>query len=302
MTRELPPLNALLAFEAVARTGSVRAAAGHLSVTPGAVSRQLRLLEEHFGTQLFQRQGRGLLLTHAGSAYFHQISMHFDGLRQAGQILHRSAGRTVIRLHSFTTFATRWLVPRLTAFQLAHPAIDVRLTTASDWDDAADFDAAIRLGNGDWPQMHATPLVENQLVPVCRPTPGRKATLNPEQLAQHTLLRVRGRPDDWQRWSEAFGVDLNRLTQWRELESSALAYQAAMEGQGVALAQRVLVENELKEGTLIAMEGCQLDCGKLTYYLVWKHDCPKAANLHLLEQWLTRQASSPAISCYPEPG
>ncbi|EOE4546484.1 LysR substrate-binding domain-containing protein [Klebsiella pneumoniae] len=292
MTRELPPLNALLAFESVGRTGSVRAAAEHLSVTPGAVSRQLRLLEEHFGTQLFQRQGRGLQLTYAGGAYFHQVSMHFDGLRQAGQILHRSAGRTVIRMHSFTTFATRWLVPRLTAFQLAHPTIDVRLTTASDWDDAANFDAAIRLGNGVWPQMHATPLVENQLVPVYRPTPHRNVTLNPEQLAQHTLLRVRGRPDDWQRWSEAFGIDLVRLTHWRELESSALAYQAALEGQGVALAQRVLVENELKEGTLLAMEGYQLDCGKLTYYLVWNHDCPKAANLHLLEQWLIRQDSS----------
>ncbi|MBP2171306.1 LysR family glycine cleavage system transcriptional activator [Erwinia toletana] len=285
--RELPPLNALLAFEVVARTGSVRAAAESMSVTPGAVSRQLRLLEEHFGTTLFQRQGRGLMLTHAGNAYYQQISGHFDGLRRAGQVLQRSAGRAVLRLHSFTTFATRWLIPRLSTFQLAHPAIEVRLTTASDWDDATDFDAAIRLGHGDWPQQHATALVENLLLPVCRPTLTRKAIFNTANLAQHTLLSVRGRPDDWQLWCEAFGVNIHALHNWRELESSALAYQAALEGQGIALAQRVLVEKELDEGTLMAMEQCQLDCGNLTYYLVWRDGSPKETNLLRLEKWLT---------------
>jgi LysR family glycine cleavage system transcriptional activator len=292
MMRDLPSLNALLAFESVARTGSVRAAADHLSVTSGAVSRQIRQLEEHFGIPLFQRHGRGLMLTQAGNAYFQQIGTHFEGLRQAGQILHRSAGRAVIRLHSFTTFATRWLIPRLTAFQLAHPAIDVRLTTASDWDDAADFDAAIRLGSGEWPQMHATPLVENTLVPVFRPAPGRKTRLDPENLAHHTLLRVRGRPDDWRRWGDAFGIDTQRLTNWRELESSALAYQAALEGQGVALAQRVLVEKELAEGALIALDDYRLDCGSLTYYLVWNRSSLKQTNLRLLEAWLTEGKTS----------
>lgn len=294
MTRDLPPLNALLAFEFVARTGSVRAAAEQMSVTPGAISRQIRLLEEHFGTTLFQRDGRGLLLTHAGSAYFHLIGPHVEGLRKAGQVLHRSAGRTVIRLHSFTTFATRWLIPRLTAFQLANPAIDVRLTTASEWDESADFDAAIRLGDGEWQNMSATPLIENILVPVCKPTPGRKAMLTPEHLMRHTLLRVRGRPDDWQRWSEALGIDLGGLTNWRELESSALAYQAALEGQGIALAQRELVKKELAEGTLIEMANGQLNCGRLTYYLVWSSNHLKEANLLLLKEWLIHR-EDPAL-------
>lgn len=285
--RELPPLNALLAFESVARTGSVRAAAESLSVTPGAVSRQLRLLEEHFATELFRRQGRGLLLTQAGNAYYQQVSVHFEGLRKAGGLLHRSAGKSVIRLHSFTTFATRWLIPRLTSFQLANPAIDIRLTTASDWDDATDYDAAIRLGSGDWPQLHASALVGNVLVPVCRPTPGRKESFRPDSLNKHTLLSVRGRPDDWQIWGEAFGVDLKQQS-WRELESSALAYQAALEGQGIALAQRVLVESELQAGSLIAMEAHQVDCGKLTYYLVWRENSLKEASLRLLENWLSR--------------
>jgi len=284
--RDLPPLNALLAFETVARTGSVHAAADALSVTSGAVSRQLRLLEEHFGVSLFQRHGRGLRLTDAGNAYYQQIREHVEGLRLAGQVLHRSAGRSVIRLHSFTTFATRWLIPRLTAFQLANPDIDIRLTTASDWDDSTHYDAAIRLGNGDWPQMHATPLVENILLPVCRPEPERKTMLNVHDLPKHTLLRVRGRPDDWRLWAEAWHLNLADFPAWRDLESSALAYQAALEGQGVALAQRVLVERELDDGSLMAMEEYAVNCGSLTYYLVWQEKSLKEKSLLLLEKGL----------------
>ena len=150
-----------------------------------------------------------------------------------------------------------------------------------------DCDAAIRLGNGEWPQRHATALVKNVLMPVCRPTEGRKANRDLDGLSQHTLLMVRGRPDDWQLWCSAFGIDMNTLPHRREMESSALAYQAALEGQGIALAQRVLVEDELRSGSLIAMDNYQLDCGSLTYYLVWNKDSPKESTLMRLEAWLT---------------
>lgn len=285
--RDLPPLNALLAFDYVARTGSVRAAADALSVTPGAVSRQLRLLEDYFGTTLFQREGRGLMLTPSGNSYFLQVGKHLDGIRQASAALQRNAGRTVIRLHSFTTFATRWLIPRLAKFQIENPDIDVRLTTASEWDDSLECDAAIRLGDGEWPRQRATRLVENVLVPVCRPLAGRE-TLDLQDLSQQTLLVVRGRPDDWQLWCDAFAVQLDKLSQRREMESSALAYQAALEGQGIALAQRVLVQDEIASGALMAMETHQLDCGRLTYYLVRPEQSAKAHTLEKLERWLTR--------------
>lgn len=284
--RDLPPLNALLAFECVARTGSMRAAADDLFVTPGAISRQVRLLEEHFGTALFIREGRGLTLTLTGNAYFQEISQHLEGIRQAGALLHQNAGHRVIRLHSFTTFATRWLIPHLATFQLAHPDIDVRLTTASEWDDAIDCDAAVRLGEGKWPHQLATALVKNVLVPVCRPTEGRRALMNAEGLTHHTLLQVRGRPDDWKHWCEAFGIDISTLRHQRMLESSALAYQAALEGQGIALAQRVLVEKEIDDGALIEMQDYQLDCGDYTYYLVRPAESAKAPTLQKLEEWL----------------
>ncbi|TXC72211.1 LysR family transcriptional regulator [Sphingomonas ginsenosidivorax] len=267
--RDLPPLNGLRAFESVARTGSVKAAAEEMRVTAGAVSHQLRQIEEHFGLTLFVRQGRGLALTAAGATYFERVTAHFEGLRQASGQLHGSAGRSVLRLRSYTTFATRWLIPRLTQLQLAHPEIDVRLTTVSEWSDLGDFDAGIRLGDGNWPHYRCTRLVSNVLVPVCHPSlirPSRPA--DAAWLAEQTILLVRARPDDWGLWCKAAEIDLGRLPHRRELESSALAYQAAIEGQGVALAQRVLVSTELANGSLVVPLPVEVDQEDVTYYLV----------------------------------
>lgn len=281
-------MNALLAFEIVARTGSVRSAADELFVTPGAVSRQIRQLEDHFGVPLFARQGRGLALTSVGAAYYERVRAHFDGLRRASALLHSSSGRSVLRLRSYTTFATRWLIPRLSQFQLAHPQFDVRLTTVSEWSELGEFDAAIRLGDGAWPDLDKIPLVPNVLIPVCSPAlPGAADAADLEWLAQQVLFFVRARPEDWALWSEAAGFDLGRAKRRRELESSALAYQAAVEARGVALAQRVLVSGELEMGTLIAPIATSLDRGAFTYYLVSPPQTQKPEALSQLKRWLT---------------
>ncbi|CAO3383255.1 Transcriptional regulator, LysR family [Azospirillum argentinense] len=286
--RDLPPLNALLAFEIVARTGSVRAAADELLVTPSAISRQIRLLEEHFGVALFARQGRGLTMTSVGAAYYERVTSHFDGLRKASALLHASSGRSVLKLRSYTTFATRWLLPRLSHFQLAHPEIDVRLTTESQWSELGDFDAAIRLGDGQWPEHHAVPLVPNVLRPVCSPALLKgPETKDASWLAQQTLLFVRARPDDWGLWCDGAGIDMRRLKRRRELESSALAYQAALEGHGVALAQLVLVEDELAAGDLVAPIAFALDRRNVTYHLVSDVRSQKRRVLDQLQRWLT---------------
>lgn len=279
--RDLPPLNALLTFEVVARTGSVRAAAGEMLVTPGAVSRQVRLLEDHFGTALFGRQGRGLTLTPVGRAYYERVSTHFDGLRRATALLHSSSGRSVLRVRSYTTFATRWLIPRLSHFQLGHPQIEVRLSTESGWSEADDFDAAIRLGDGDWPGCDATPLVANILTPVCSPARMPLARQGLSFLDRETILLVRARPDDWALWCEAAGIDMSRLKRRREFESSALAYKAAAEGRGVALAQLALVDEEVRCGALVTPTTVTLDRGRHTYYLVFD---PRSQKRTLLKQ------------------
>jgi LysR family transcriptional regulator, glycine cleavage system transcriptional activator len=286
--RELPPLNALLAFEIVARTGSVRSAANELFVTPGAISRQIRLLEDHFGVPLFARQGRGLGLTSIGAAYYERVTTNFDGLRRASALLHSSSGRSVLRLRSYTTFATRWLIPRLSQFQLAHPEIDVRLTTASEWSDLGDFDAAIRLGDGQWPDLDAIPLVPNVLTPVCSPTLLEPdGSMDVARLAEQTIFFVRARPQDWALWCKAAGLEINFFKRRRELESSALAYRAASEGRGVALAQLVLVTDELKTGALVAPIDVSLDLAHFTYHLVSAPRSQKQTTLDQLRLWLT---------------
>ncbi len=279
--RDLPPLNALLTFEVVSRTGSVRSAAGEMLVTPGAVSRQVRLLEDHFATLLFTRQGRGLVLTPVGRALYERVHAHFDGLRDATALLQSSSGRSVLRLRSYTTFATRWLIPRLSSFQLRHPQIDVRLSTESGWSEASGFDAAIRLGGGDWPDCDATPLVSNILTPVCSPArmPRGKAGLS--FLERETILLVRARPDDWALWCKAAGVDITKLRRRREFESSALAYQAAAEGRGIALAQLALIDDDLRSGALVTPTAVALDRGSYTYHLVSN---PRSHKLDLLKQ------------------
>ncbi|GGF51554.1 LysR family transcriptional regulator [Aliidongia dinghuensis] len=292
--RDLPPLNALVAFEIVARSGSVRRAAEELAVTPGAVSRQLRLLEDHFGVALFVRQGRGLTLTPIGTTYFERVTSHFDGLRRASALLHSSSGRAVLRVRSYTTFATRWLIPRLSQFQLAHPEIDVRLTTASEWSDLGDFDAAIRLGDGAWPEFDVSPLVANVLQPVCSPSLfQRMGIANASRLSKQNIFLVRARPDDWSLWCESAGVEFASLTRRKELESSALAYLAAIEGRGVALAQTVLVEDELRTGSLVPAHDHAFDRGRVTYYLVSDQRSRKREPLSRLRRWLA--ADGPEI-------
>jgi LysR family glycine cleavage system transcriptional activator len=285
--RDLPPLNALAAFEIVARTGSVRCAADELAVTPGAVSRQLRLLEDHFGASLFARHGRGLVLTPIGAAYFERVGTHFDGLRRASALLHSSSGRSVLRIRSYTTFATRWLIPRLSQFQLAHPDIDVRLTTASEWAELGEFDAAIRLGDGKWADFDITPLVPNMLRPVCSPGLLKKmGGVGAGYLRKQTIFLVRARPDDWALWCKSAAVDFATLTRRKELESSALAYLAAIEGRGVALAQIVLIDDELRTGSLVPAHDHVLDRAKFTYYLISDQRSQKQETLTRLRRWL----------------
>lgn len=267
--RSLPPLNALIAFEAVARTGSVASAAEELFVTSGAISRQLKALDEFFETNLFEKHGRGLALTPAGAAYFQRVSAHVEGIRQATRSMQGDELRPVVRLHSYTTFATRWLIPRLSRFQVTHPRIDVRLTTSSEWIDGIDCDATIRLGDGHWPGYEAMPLVANVLVAVCSPKLIQKSRpIDEVWLHGQTLLEVTARPDDWTRWCLAAGFDPGAMERKRTFESSTLAYEAAQQGLGIVVAQEILVSGDLVTERLVAPFDVRVDQGTETYYLV----------------------------------
>jgi LysR family transcriptional regulator, glycine cleavage system transcriptional activator len=287
----LPPLNAVRAFEAVGRHLSMTVAAEELHVTPGAISRQIQLLEEHLGTPLVVRGHRQITLTRQGTDFHRVASQAIDLLRAGSVRMKKKAKRRQLKIRAYTTFAMRWLIPRLSSFHAAHPDLEVLLTASLEPVDfkREDLDGAIRLGDGKWPGAASHRLVSNILVPVASPKllkagpPLRK----PADLANHTLLHSIARPDDWAYWLEAAGaagkVDAHSGMTY---ESSAFAYAAAVEGHGVAIAQLFLVEGDLAAGKLKRPFTKILDMGDFTYYLLIPRHRPESPQMALFRLWL----------------
>jgi LysR family glycine cleavage system transcriptional activator len=290
----LPPLNALRAFEAAARHLSITVAAGELHVTPGAVSRQIKLLEDTLGLQLLHRGHRQISLTRAGADYFRAVTKAVDALREATRRLTRRTQRKQLKVRSYTTFAMRWLIPRLSGFHQAHPDIEVLLTASLDEVDfrKEDLDAAIRLGDGKWPGANSHMLVANILAPVCSPAllKGRSKLRKPADLRHFTLLHSIARPDDWAYWLDANGAAQQvDSAAGMTYQSSAMAYAAAIEGQGLAMAQLFLVEDDLRDGKLVVPFKKTLDMGSHTYYLLTPAGRPESASMKQFRTWMLAQ-------------
>src|SRR5258708_31678304 len=171
MSRQLPPLNALRAFEAAARHLSFTAAAAELNVTQAAISYQIRGLEEWLGPRLFRRVGRGLLLTDAAQAYLPEIGGAFDRLVEATRRLHQHDAAGVLSATVLPSFAAKWLLPRLGRFRAAHPEIDLRISSSTEQVDLAreDFDIALRAGSGRYPGMRSDLILTDPFFPLCIP-------------------------------------------------------------------------------------------------------------------------------------
>src|SRR5918995_3893376 len=194
MTARLPSLNGLRAFEAAARHLSFTQAASELNVTQTAISHQIKRLEEELGVRLFVRQNRSLTLTAEAQEYLPGIRAAFNDLRLATDRLLRKDDDHVLTVSTLASLAAKWLLPRLTAFQEAHPGIDVHITTSTNLVDfrSGDVDAAIRYGRGSWPGLRAYWLMADELFPVCSPAllEGDPPLRKPEDLARHTLLHT----------------------------------------------------------------------------------------------------------------
>ena len=249
------PLNALRAFEAAARLMSFKRAAAELHVTPGAVSRHVQQIERHVGVPLFERRHRAVVLTPAGGEYFSAIAEAFTRIVAATEKVTQSRSKRRLRIWSSVTFTMRWLLPRLPSFHEAHPGLDVIFTTSlKPLDFAADdIDMAIRVLRRPPAGIVAHRLVETELVPVCAPRypKGAMPLRRVDDLSRCTLLRSVQREDDWAKWLRfvsARGVDPMR---GMSFETSSLAYQAAIEGIGVAIAQRALVVDDVAAGRLV---------------------------------------------------
>lgn len=291
-SRPLPPLNPLKAFEATGRSLSVTRAADELSVTPAAVSRQIKALEDYLSVQLFNRRPGGLELTAAGERYLADVVPLFNALREStNAIVGGSTRRQLLKIRAPATFAVRWLIPRLAGFHIAHPAIDVQLTTspsALDFEHE-DLDGGIQLGGGDWPHTGTQLLTPNELVPVVAAdfAPDLRS---PEQLADQVLLHSLARLDDWALWLREAGVAQINPYRGMRYETSLLSYQAALEGHGVAIAQKSLVSKELEAGLLRMPFDLVINRQSFSYYFAWPLNKPESTALTTFREWLSQRA------------
>lgn len=256
--RLLPPLNAVRAFEAAARHGSLKDAAAELGVTHGAVSRQIQLLESWLGDPpLFQRVHRGVTLTAEGRTLLAEFGPVLDRIAAAAR-QHRERRSepiaTILRVNALATFSLRWLLPRLPLFRENHPDIEVQLTTANEPVDALpeEYDVVIRGGPDTFHGFVSQPLMNERRLPVCSPALVRRCPLaTVTDLRNHTLLHVITMPRLWRDWLTMAGhADLQPAAAIT-LDHFYLAIQAAIDGLGVAMGPTALVGDDLAAGRLV---------------------------------------------------
>jgi LysR family glycine cleavage system transcriptional activator len=271
MNRKLPPLNALRAFEAAARHLSFTTSAKELSVTQAAVSHQVKHLEEHLGVQLFKRQNRALQLTETGRRYLPEVRQAFDLLDEATRRLTAGDTPDTFTVTALPSFSARWLVPRLGRFIKANPNVNLRLAPAEH---LVDFerdgvDVAIRSGRGHYTGMTSEWLMSEDLFPVCSPTllEGDHPLDSPQQLTQHTLLHD-DHISDWRTWLLAASIDNVDVSRGLYISDSSMLLQAAIDGQGVALARGILAADDLAAGRLVKPFALTLP-SEFAYYLVY---------------------------------
>jgi len=256
MARQLPPLNPLHVFETAARLGNLTRASEELHVTQSAVSRQVSTLEGYLGVQLFERIRGGVALTAEGRAYYTEIGPAFALISGATEKLVLSTPPNRVRVRTYTTFVAKWLMRRLPLFQSLHPAVDVKLSTATRPVDFArdEVDMAIQVGTPPFAAATSQRLFDDEIEPVCSPAliHGEPPLVTINDLGRHRLLHAHYRREDWNDWlrhmgrSELGGAD-NHMT----FSSSVLTYQAAIEGMGVAMGQVHLLEQEFRSRQLV---------------------------------------------------
>jgi LysR family glycine cleavage system transcriptional activator len=293
MSRDLPPLQALRTFEAAARHLSFTRAAEELHVTQAAVSHQMKGLEERLGFPLFRRLGRRLVLTDPAQAYVAELREAFDLIAEATRRLKAQDRGGVLNATVLPSFAVKWLLPRLGRFRAAHPEIDVRISSDSRSVDFAreDFDLGIRAGRGPWPGLRADLILTQRFFAVCSPAllEGPHPPRRPADLRWHTLLHDEPR-DRWQQWLNLVGID--GIDPWRGpgFSHSNLVIQAAVEGQGVAIASDALAGDDLRAGRLIRLFDQSLP-GDQSYWLVYPEGAAIRPKVVAFRDWILAEAA-----------
>lgn len=304
MSRHLPPLNALRAFEAAARHLSFAKAAEELNVTPAAISQQVKSLEAFTGIKLFRRLTRALVLTDAGQAALPPLREGFDRLAEAAGRMTADHDSAVLTVSVTPSFAAKWLVPRLERFSSAHPEFDVRIDASEALTDFAtdDVDMAIRYGAGNYDGLQSTCLMADAAYPVCSPglLAGPKPLCTPDDLRHHTLLHVQWKTQsefqpNWSMWLKAAGVEGVDISRGPRFSYEGLSVEAAVKGMGVALALHSLVRDDLEAGRLVRpFPPSIIDATHFCYFLVCPPASAERAKVRAFRDWLVAESERSA--------
>ena len=288
MSRRLPPLNALKAFEAAARQLSFTRAAEELFVTQAAVSHQIKALEEHLGIKLFMRKNRSLLLTEEGQGYFYDIKDIFSQLLEATENFLAKGAKGALSVSLPPTVAIQWLVPRLNQFSELHPEIDVRIKAVDQEESSLtdDVDVAIYYGRGNWPNVSSDKLHTEYMIPVCSPVlmNDTKPLNTPLDLRHHTLLHDMTR-ETLKDWMKSAGIKGVNVTHGPIFSHSSMVLQAAIHGQGVALGHSVLAKPEIDSGRLVCPFN-EVLVSKNAYYVVCRESQVELGKIAAFRDWM----------------
>jgi LysR family transcriptional regulator, glycine cleavage system transcriptional activator len=295
MARRLPPLNGLKAFEAAARSESFTRAAEELNVTQGAVSHQVKALEDTLGLKLFNRERQRLILTEAGRDYLAVVRDALDRIAIGTERLLQRQESGVLTVSTSPDFAAKWLVNRLSRFAEKYPDVDLRVSATTHYVDFAreDVDVAIRHGNGNWPGLHMERLYSERLFPVCSPklVAGPNRITKTADLLKFPLLRLED-AKNWTRLFENAGVKVP-VGPGPVLNRASMLIDAAIDGQGIALARTALAAWDLINERLIRPVDDSLRMAN-TYWIV----CPKVTSnvpkIATFRHWVLAEAAEDA--------
>jgi LysR family glycine cleavage system transcriptional activator len=311
MLNSVPGLGSLRTFEAAGRLLSFTKAAAEMHVTPAAVSHQMRELEAKLGVRLFERNSRTMRLTPAGEIFHGAVSESIDRLSHAVARLRKPASRPRLMVTASPSITSKWLVPRLEHFLRIAPEADVRIDVSTEPLDFArdDIDVAIRFGDGNYPGLNVDRLFEETVFPVCSPRllAGPIPLRRPEDLLRHTLIHVEWQAQgetwpNWKMWLLAAGIREVDGVRGIHFSQTALAVQAAIDGQGVALGESTVVADDLASGKLVrpfdmALKGPS----QFAYHVVTPSDAASGSLIARFRSWLLEEAAMTKAGIVTEP-
>lgn len=282
------PLNPLRAFAVAARFDTFTAAAQHMGITQVAISRQISILEASLGVKLFDRGSRSVKLTETGRAFGQEIAGLFDALENATErILSRERERT-INLRIYPTLAHHWLLPRLGEFKAQYPNYHIRLDTRVEPLDfgGTHLDLAVQLGHGAWPDAKGRKIFDEVVDVVCSPDYAARIDdfRSPKNLQRVELIHSKYRRRDWDMWMASSGITLPPASSTM-YDSSVLAYSAAIQGNGLAMGQIAILEEELASGALIRPFQSPLETGS-AFYILWPTEKSVSTKARYFVDWL----------------